>query len=243
MSVVIRLTDETGDKDICSALPAMASCIALQMNQEFATSWNLGPTAIFVGGQLERGEWPAKIIRSLDDPEALAYHSDDQDGYPTLFVGRDVILNNQGTILTGSNSISSAMSHEIGEALVDAFCDFWADWRDGRNLVALEPFDPCEDGYYDVSDGKHIVSVSNFVHPEWFRPGSSRQKFDHLGKLTAPLTLTPGGYVELRNGEQIFGEKMPEWKRACKRNQARRRRARRQQMRRLGIIPDNPQVG
>jgi hypothetical protein len=239
---VIRLTDETGDKDICSALSAMASCIALQMNQEFATAWNTGPTNILVGGDLQPGEWPAKIVNVLDDPDALAYHSDDQDGYPTLFVGRDVILNNRGTILTGSNSISAALSHEVLEALADEFCDFWADWRDGVNLVALEPGDPVEDGFYDVSDGKNIVSVSNFVLPEWFRPGSSRRKFDHLGTLTAPLTITAGGYVALRSGQQIFGESMPDWKREVKRLQARRRRARRQQMKRLGIIPDNPQV-
>lgn len=242
MSVIIRLTDETGDKDICSALPAMASCVALQMCQEFATAWNTAPTGILVGGELQPGEWPAKIVKRLDDPEALAYHSRDDDGYPTLFVGRDVILHNKGTILTGSNSISAALSHEVGEALVDEFCDFWADWRDGRNLVALEPFDPVEDGYYDVSDGKHIVSVSNFVYPEWFRPGSTRRKFDYMGVLKAPLTLSAGGYVALRNGEQIFGERMPEWKREAKRAQSRRRRAQRQQMKRLGVIPDNPQT-
>lgn len=242
MSVIIRLTDETGDPDVCAALPAMASCVALQMSQEFATAWNLGPTKIIAFGDLQPGEWPAKVVRTLPDPDALALHSDDQDGYPTLFVGRDIILDNGGTIVRGSNSISAGLSHEVGEALVDAFCDWWSEWRDGANLVALEPFDPVEDGYYDVSDGKSIVSVSNFVTPEWFRPGTSRQKFDHLGVLKAPLTLSPGGYVALRSGEQIFGEKMPGWKRDTKRLQARRRRARRQQMKRYGIIPDNPQV-
>lgn len=242
MSVVIRLTDETDDPDVCAELPAMASCVALQMSQEFATAWNVGPTNILVGGDPQPGEWPAKIVRSLDDPNSLAYHSDDQDGYPVLFVGRDVILDNGGTISRGSNSISAALSHEVGEAIVDAFCDWWSEWRDGVNLVALEPFDPVEDSYYDVSDGKSIVSVSNFVLPEWFRPGSSKRRFDHLGVLKAPLTLSPGGYVALRSGEQIFGERMPEWKRAAKRANARRRRAMRGKVKRYGIIPDNPQV-
>lgn len=233
--IVIRLVDESGDPDVCAALPAIASCVELQMNQEFASAWERAPCSIVSGGSFQSGEWPARVVKSLDDPDALAYHSDDRDGYPVILVGRDVIIHNGGTILSGSNSISSAFSHEVGEALIDGFCDDWCDWRDGVNLVAKEPFDPVEDGYYDVSDGKSIVSVSNFVTPEWFRAGSSRQKFDHLGALSAPLTLSAGGYVALRSGEQIFGAKMPEWKRDLKRRHSRRERARRQALRRLGI--------
>lgn len=217
--IFIRLIDQTGDAAICAVLERMAAAVEKQCSGEFATAWNLAPTKFGVGNAPLDGEWPAVIVPTLDDPGALAYHFDDR-GYPSLVVGRDAILGNGGTILSGSNSISAALSHEVGEALVDPYCDWWSEWRDGSDLVALEAFDPVEDGSYEI-DG---VAVSNFVHPEWFRPGSSREKFDHLGVLTAPLTISAGGYVALRSGQQVFGEKMPEWKRAEKAKYGRRAR-------------------
>ena len=239
---VIRLIDKTGDAAICAALAPMASCIGIQCRGEVKRVWNLDDTAILTGEGFQDGEWPAFIVQTLDDPQALAYH-DEENGYPALYVGRDVILNNGGTIMRGSNSISAAFSHEVLEALEDEFCDFYADWRDGTNLVALEICDPVEDGSYEISDGASIVTVSNFVHPEWFRLGASRRKYDHLGMLTAPLTLSPGGYVALRSGEQIFGKQMPEWRREAKRASSRRKRARHAAVRRLCILPEGTSEG
>lgn len=224
MTTTIRLVDKTGDPDVCAALPAIASCVQLQCNQEVKRAWDLDDTIILVGGDLQPGEWPASIVSSLDVEDALAYH-DVQGETVEILVGRDIIMGNGGTVTKGQNSISAAFSHEVLEALIDPGCDFFGDWRDGVTCVCLEICDPVEDGNYEVSDGQNIVTVSNFVHREWFRAGSSAKRFDHLGVLSAPLTLSPGGYVALRNGQQIYGEEMPAWKREIKERHSRRRRA------------------
>lgn len=204
----------------------MASAATIQIARDASGPWNLGAVQVGVGNAAGADEWPCRFVKTLDDPEALAYHADDASGYPTLFVGCDVILNNGGTLLEGSNSLSAALTHEILEALVDEWCDYWSDWRDGTDMVALEVADPVQDGCYDVQVDGSPVSVSNFVLPEWFRAGDSREKYDHLGVLKAPLTISPGGYVALRSGRQVFGEAMPDWLRAAKARGSRRARRR-----------------
>jgi hypothetical protein len=39
--------------------------------------------------------------------------------------------------------------------------------------------------------------MSNFVYPTWFEPFKhpAGTKFDHLGKLKKPFSMTEGGYV------------------------------------------------
>lgn len=226
MSVAIRLIDRTADPDVCAALLPMAKCVELQVARDAAPAWNLGPVAIGVGNAPMTGEWPALVVRSLSDPEALAYHADDADGYPTLFVGLDAVVSGGGSLLSGPDSLSSAFSHEVLEALVDPFCDWWSEWSDER-MVALEIADPVQGGSYDVTVDGMTASVSNFVLPEWFRRGSSRERFDHLGQLSAPLTLAPGGYVAFKDGTQIFGERVSVPAAARKRRFGRRARARR----------------
>jgi hypothetical protein len=87
------------------------------------------------------------------------------------------------------------------------------------------------------------VQVSNFVLPEWFDSVvSAGEKFDYLGKATAPFSMTPGGYwVQAAMGNEtqkfgrttawledsgfdvrgkgiqlVFSPEMPEWKRDLK---------------------------
>ena len=44
--------------------------------------------------------------------------------------------------------------------------------------------------------------MSNFVYPTWFEPFKHPRgtKFDHLGLLKAPFTMTKGGYVIEKRG-------------------------------------------
>jgi hypothetical protein len=53
--------------------------------------------------------------------------------------------------------------------------------------------DPVEEDTFPV-DG---ILMSNFVHPSWFEPFKhpSGTKFDHLGLLTKPFSMTKGGYM------------------------------------------------
>jgi hypothetical protein len=66
--------------------------------------------------------------------------------------------------------------------------------------------DPVEEDTFMV-DG---IEMSNFVHPSWFEPFKHprRTRFDHLGLLTKPFSMTKGGYMIIkRNGRvvQKFG--------------------------------------
>lgn len=61
-----------------------------------------------------------------------------------------------------------------------------------KAFLAYETADPTEEDVYLI-DG---IPVSNFVLPAWFQDiGKPVGPFDYMGKLTAPLTLTRGGYV------------------------------------------------
>lgn len=232
--ITIRLIDQTGDAEILAKLPVLASVVERQMNTDVKRAWNTDDVSIVVGSVFAPvgvGEWPAYIASSLDDPNALAYHSA-PNGQPILMIGRDVILNNGGTILSGPNSLSAALSHEAGETLIDEFCDYWAEAlprlivlaNQSARFVALEPFDPVQDGSYEITTNEGTATVSNFVFPEWFRAGPSTRGFDRLGVLQAAQTLTDGGYVELDTGEQIFGARVPAFKRALLRLRSRRKR-------------------
>jgi hypothetical protein len=57
--------------------------------------------------------------------------------------------------------------------------------------------------------------MSNFVHPSWFEPFKHPRgtKFDHLGLLTKPFSMTKGGYVIVKKKgkvTEVFGSKAKE---------------------------------
>jgi hypothetical protein len=71
--------------------------------------------------------------------------------------------------------------------------------------------DPVEEDTFLV-DG---VQMSNFVHPSWFEPFKHPPgtKFDHLGLLKAPFTMTKGGYMIIKKAgkvSQVYGSKAKE---------------------------------
>lgn len=90
----------------------------------------------------------------------------------------------------------SVLSHEVLEQAEDWDCEDIREvvWNGRPAWVRKEIADPVERDTYLI-DG---VPVSNFVTPYWFSqspPGGAR--FDFLGRLTAPLTLGPGGYIPI----------------------------------------------
>jgi hypothetical protein len=57
--------------------------------------------------------------------------------------------------------------------------------------------------------------MSNFVHPSWFEPFKHPPgtKFDHLGLLTKPFSMTKGGYVIVKKKgkvSEVFASKAKE---------------------------------
>jgi hypothetical protein len=122
----------------------------------------------------------------LDAPGALGYH-DDELG--VIFA----------RILAENNAESGP--HEVCEEEGDPTCNGWSPMGDGRE-VAKEACDPVEGDSYSqeatVGEDTIEVPVSNYVLPSWFDP-NGKYPYDRMGKLKAPLTMTPGGYMIVRD--------------------------------------------
>jgi hypothetical protein len=108
--------------------------------------------------------------------------------------------------LTQPGGWQATLDHEVCEQIVDPFCSFASSgvWNGKQAFLALETSDPVEDDLYTGLGG---VSLSNFILPSWFVPGS-KGPWDYLSKLSGPLTLSVGGYVSWFSSgswQQTFG--------------------------------------
>jgi len=210
-----------------------AACNA-QMAHDVAPFWRKFPTAVIQATEatIPDGAAPIYLFDVADDPNALGWHTEDAHGriYGKVFV--NPILDNGGTVLHGPNSVLVTLSHEAIEADGDPSVNRWAEGPRGR-LYADEWCDPVEADAYDISIMGKMMSVSNFIGPAW-RDATppAHSKFDFLGKLHAPFTMTKGGYMVYRTAgaeHQTFGrvvveygEEYPEWKKAGKHHAAAR---------------------
>lgn len=138
------------------------------------------------------------IVDALPEaPDAAGYH-DDQLG---VIYARILAENTAG-----------AGPHEVCEEEVDPTCDKWSPMGDGRE-VAYETCDAVEGDSYTqegkIGEDTRPVPVSNYVLPSWFDP-NGKYPYDKMGKLTAPLTLRPGGYMIVRdaagNTSDVFAQ-------------------------------------
>lgn len=198
-----------------SEVTSMAQALGLQYAQHVSPIWGRTPAveAVPTGGTPTLGGTPAYIIDVPDVPDALGYHSEDASG-PFIKVFVNPVLDNGGTTLVGSLSVSAVLSHEGCELLGDPSANRWADGP-SSNDYAIELSDPIQGDFYDVTlDSGVIVSLSNFVYPDYFDPNTfPNTKLDYLGKLSLPFTMSPGGYLIVRtepgNVSQIFGHLLP----------------------------------
>lgn len=121
------------------------------------------------------------IKDTLDQPNALGYHSDDVWPYSAV---------------VAHPGFASTISHEHIEMAVDPTASVWV--KMGNVNVAMEACDPCEAGKYaievDILGEKRQVMVSNFVFPSWFDTTTSQKQVDFLGQCPGPGQLAPGGY-------------------------------------------------
>ena len=190
--------------------------VAKQAREQAAPAWDLKPPRVVYRDSEAVTEKEAFKVLVFDDADvagALGYHSDGPDGLP---YGRVFVKITQKHNL----SVSSVLSHEVLEIMMDPQANYWADnWKEGLSY-ALEVADPVESDYYKVDvDGK-AVEVSNFALPAWFDPlPPAGAKFDWLGKLSKPFSMTSGGYVIVRDqtsDRAVFGATYPEWKKELK---------------------------
>jgi hypothetical protein len=190
--------------------------VAKQAREQAAPVWDLKPPKVVYRDSEEVTEPGAFKVVIFDDADlagALGYHSDGPDGLP---YGRVFVKITQKHNL----SVSGVLSHEVLEIMMDPQANYWADnWNEGLSY-ALEVADPVESDYYKVSVEGGEVEVSNFVLPGWFDPHPpAGSKFDWLGKLSKPFTMTDGGYVIIRDqtaDRAVFGAKYPDWKKELK---------------------------
>lgn len=214
---------------VAADLETMISCLDIQHRRDFCPAWGLAPWAIVNASgtddpsNLPAGVLPLYLIDNPDVASAGGYHDVDPHGNAYIKAFVDPYLDNGGTVLSTSDSVLSAASHECNEARGDENCGEWALMPDGR-LVAREASDPCEgDGYFiDAPDGRRRGMVSNFLLQDWFVAQKANQKgaqFDFMNKLNAPFTRDAGGYwIVMKNGRVTseFAAHFPKWKRELK---------------------------
>ena len=137
-------------------------------------------------------DWQFIYFEDADAADALGYHELTKDGQPIskVFVK---------TTIDDGELVSVTACHELFEMTIDPVANLWAEAEDGTEY-AYEMCDAVEDTTFTV-DG---IAMSNFLHPSWFEPFKHPPgtKFDHLGLLKKPFTMTKGGYViTKRNGK------------------------------------------
>lgn len=203
---IARLTDLVTDEHV----DAMCYAITRQVRENFAPAWGLNPVTVQPANldDLTTNDWILALVDDTGDDGALGYHTEDEGDFVYGLVGVKPVLDNVGHILTGANSVSTVLSHEVLELLGNPHVSSWSDTGRGY-LVATEMCDAVQSDYYDL-DG---VSVSDFLLPDWFSPIVTRgDRFDHCGVLHAPFTVADGGYtLTMRGGRvsQIFGATPP----------------------------------
>jgi hypothetical protein len=138
-------------------------------------------------------DWQFVYFDDADSAGVLGYHELTKDGQPVskVFVK---------TTLADKQLVSVTASHELFEMVIDPIANLWAEAKDGTEY-AYEMSDPVEDDTFLV-DG---VAMSNFVHPSWFEPFKHPPgtKFDHLGLLTKPFSMTKGGYMIIKTKGKV----------------------------------------
>src|ERR1700730_2942146 len=119
-----------------------------------------------------------------DTAGALGYHDLTHDGQPIskVFVK---------TTIKDGELVSVTACYELFEMAIDPIANLWAQAADGTEY-AYEMSDPVEEDTFEV-DG---IEMSNFKHP----PGT---KFDHLGRLKNPFSMTKGGYVIVKKDGKV----------------------------------------
>jgi hypothetical protein len=167
-------------------------------DQFFVPVWGY-PVTLYNTTKAKPSDWQFIYFDDDDDDDddadaanALGYHDLTKDGQPVskIFVR---------TTIDDGEKVSVTACHELFEMAIDPVANLWAQASDGAEY-AYEMCDPVEENTFDV-DG---VAMSNFVHPAWFEPFKypPGAKYDHLGKLKAPYSMTKGGYmIIMKNGK------------------------------------------
>jgi hypothetical protein len=177
--------------------PMLTAALQKCYDEHFLPVWGY-PVKLYNTKKAKRSDWLFIYFDDADEAGAEGYHDLTHHGQPVskVFVT---------TSLEDNVPVSVTACHELFEMVIDPIANLWAQ-ATNRTQYAYEMCDPVEEDTFMV-DG---IEMSNFLHPSWFEPFKHppRTKFDHLGKLKRPFSLTKGGYVIIkRNGrvKERFG--------------------------------------
>ncbi len=176
---------------------AMVDAVATQIVRDVAPDWSRLPCTPFLcnaPSDVPPGMPTLLIVDTSDQADALGYHTQLADGTITGIVAVKPCLDAGGTALEGPWSVAVVLSHEVIETMLDPACNALAETAQGYRWPQ-EACDAVEGGSYKIGP----VSVSNYCLPAFFDPTPpAGARFDKLGILTAPFTLTnTGGYAEI----------------------------------------------
>jgi hypothetical protein len=179
--------------DLGVPLPKLTAALQKCYDEHFLPVWGY-PVKLYNTKKAKPSDWLFIYFDDADAAGAEGYHDITHNRQPVskVFVK---------TSLDDNVPVSVTASHELFEMVIDPIANLWAE-ATGRTEYAYEMCDPVEEDTFMV-DG---IAMSNFVHPSWFEPFKhpSGTRFDHLGKLKKPFTMTKGGYVikkQTRPGE------------------------------------------
>lgn len=219
MITVVNKSTRCTDADV----QTMTRACAIQVQLHAAPLWGQVPISVVYAENDQAAPPGSWVIAVLDDPDqanALGWHTENQGDLIFGRVFAAPVLDHGGAVLSGQLTVSSVLSHEVLETLVDPHVNLWAS-NGTTTAYALEVADPVESDSYNITvPGAGDVAVSNFVAPHWFDPQADpSEQFDYLRHVSKPFEMTKGGYVVvMREGktQQLFGEAYPEWRKSTK---------------------------
>jgi hypothetical protein len=183
------------ETDLGVPLARLTAALQKCYDKYFLPVWGY-PVKLYNTRKAKPSDWQFIYFDNADQAGALGYHDLTEKGQPIskIFVR---------TTLDNRQQVSVTACHELFEMVIDPIANLWAQ-ATNRTEYAYEMCDPVEEDTFKV-DG---IEMSNFVHPSWFEPfmHPTGTKFDHLGRLKKPFSMTKGGYVIIRRNGRVKEE-------------------------------------
>ena len=193
-----------------SAMQVIVPALQTQVTRDLALAWpNTATTVDFAPKDVQLADEMALIIlNDSDQAEALGYHDLTANSRP---IGKVFVRSCQ----EAGEDWCTCASHELLEMLCDPNIDRAIHTMyNGKPVITIqEVCDPVEGDTYPV--GAYLLS--NFVlSPFYGQTALPGTKYDFLGRLSAPMTMDPGGYMSFQdaagNWTQVFGERVTTWR-------------------------------
>ena len=176
------------DSEMSQLTAALQRCY----DKHFLPVWGY-PVDLYVTRKPKRSDWQLVYIDVASKKNMIGRHELTHRGQPISKIFVKAL---------GEEPISVAASHELFEMVLDPMANLWAD-QNRNTQFAYEVCDAVEEDSFNVGG----YPMSNFVYPSWFEPFKHPRgtRFDHMGTLKEPFSMTEGGYVIKKvNGRRLI---------------------------------------